>query len=108
LNAPAGNDQAKMVWQQDDKIVKANSSYFDQVQGYADASQKMDAARQLEADLNDIADLDLDAVQNPDNFYPFDLPRARDELAYRQALKAELARVGNSPSRLAAIPRVAN
>lgn len=52
-----------------------------------------------------MADLNLDQVQNMNNFYTFDRDRARDELSYRKALKDELTDIGNDIEQLGHLPR---
>jgi len=104
LNAPDDNKPEDTVWKDDDKIVKANSEYFDQAVG-ADTSQQMDATRVMWAEISDIAGIDMDAIQNLDNFYTFDRQRAKDEIAYRKALRAELDTISNNVSRMGSMPR---
>jgi V8-like Glu-specific endopeptidase len=83
----------------DKKIVAARDSFRQQASG-TDGAQKVEAFKELLFDLNDVADTDMPAIQNMENFYPFDRPRARDEIAYRKALKSELDDIGNDVSRL--------
>ena len=104
LNAPDDAKSEDNLWRQDDPVVKANSSYFSQTAG-ADSSQQMDAARQWLSDMYDIANANVDAIQEPRNFYTFDQQRAKDALAYRKALKAELDSRSNNISQLASMPR---
>jgi hypothetical protein len=59
-------------------------------------------------DLNSLADADMDTVQQTDIFYTFDQQRAKDELAYRKALKKELDEMGNNVSRESSVPRTNN
>jgi hypothetical protein len=47
----------------------------------------------------------MDAIQNPNSFYSFDRQRAKDEIAYRKALKTELDSIGKNVSRLGSLPR---
>jgi len=107
LNAPDDDKPEDTLWRKDEKIVKANNSCFDQGSG-ADASQRMDAIRVLYADLNDIVGIDMDAIQNSDNFYSFDRQRTKDEIAYRKALKTELDNISDNISRLGSLPRTNN
>jgi len=104
LNAPDDNKPEDTLWMKDEKIVKANNDFFEQTSG-ADASQRMDAIRELYADLDTIANIDMDAIQNPNSFYSFDRQRAKDEIAYRKALKTELDSIGKNVSRLGSLPR---
>ena len=62
----------------------------------------------LYSKLDDIANIDMDAIQNPNNFYSFDRQRAKDEADYRKALKTELNTISNNVSRLASLPRTNN
>ena len=107
LNAPDDDKPEDTIWQTDEKIAKANSDYFDQAAG-ADSSQKMDATRVLYSEFIDIAGIDMDAIQNLDNFYTFDQQRAKDETDYRKALKAELDEISNNVSRMGSLPRTNN
>ena len=70
-----------------------------------DASTQMDALPQWLADMYDITNVNMDAIQNPLNFYPFDQEQARNEIAFRKALKAELDGQSENLSRLASMPR---
>jgi Trypsin-like peptidase domain len=108
LNAPNDDKPEDILWEEDAKIVKADDSYFDQASGDADASQKMDADRVVWAEISDIAGIDMDAIQNPNNFYSFDRQRAKDEIAYRKALKKELNEISDSVSRLGSLARKSN
>jgi S1-C subfamily serine protease len=56
----------------------------------ADASQRLDAVRELVMNLEGVADTDMTALQSPANFYSFDQLRAKQEVLYRQALKKEI------------------
>ncbi len=104
LNAPDDAKPEDNLWRQDDPVVKANTGYFSQSSG-SDTSQQMDAARQWLSDMYDIANANMDAIQDPRNFYTFDQQRAKDALAYRKALKAELDTRSNNLSQLASMPR---
>jgi cytochrome c556 len=104
LNAPNDGRPEDKIWQKDDTIMKANANFSDQASG-ADASQLMDATRILYSELVDVANLDVDAIQSPGNYYSFDQQRAKEELAYRQALKTELDTIGNTVSRMSSLPR---
>jgi hypothetical protein len=107
INAPDDNKPEDTLWQQDDKIVKANSGYFDQANG-ADTEQKLDAARVMWSSISDVARTDMDAIQDPSNFYSFDQQRAKDEAAYRKLIKAELDQINNSVTQLGSLPRTNN
>ena len=107
LNAPNDNKPEDTLWQKDDKIVKANSGYFEQANG-GDTAQQLDAARVMWSGISDIAGTDMEAIQNPNNFYAFDQLRAKDEIAYRKALKAELDQINNNVTQLGSLPRTNN
>lgn len=107
LNAPDDSKPEDTVWQQDEKIVKANSDYFDQTNG-ADTAQRLDALRLMWGAISDIADTGMETIQNPNNFYSYEQQRARDEIAYRKALKVELDQVNNNVTRLGGLPRTNN
>jgi hypothetical protein len=47
----------------------------------------------------------MDAIQQPDNFYSFDQQRAKDEIAYRKALKKELDNLSSNVSQMSSMPR---
>ena len=53
------------------------------------------AVRELVLNLQSLADENMVAIENSKNFYQFDQLRARKEIKYRQALKAELDKAGN-------------
>jgi S1-C subfamily serine protease len=98
LNAPKGysngqpsnsNSTDANLYQADDKIMAAHHNFRQQLAG-ADTASQINALRQLGFALDGIADKNMEAIQNMDNFYGFDQQRARNELAYRKALKAEI------------------
>jgi hypothetical protein len=62
----------------------------------ADRSQMNEAARELLADLETFADTDIATLQDTSGFYVFDQASAREELAYRQALKKQLDNLANN------------
>jgi hypothetical protein len=105
INAPDDDKPEDTLWQEDPKIMKANGSCLEQSSGDADASQKMDAKRIMWAEMSDIAGIDMETIQNLNSFYSFDQLRARDEIAYRKALKTELDQINNNVSREGALPR---
>jgi S1-C subfamily serine protease len=83
----------------DDKIVKAQENFSSSVVG-GDAAQRLDAAREWLFAISNIVDLNLQSIQDPANFYQFDRERAREEAAYRTALKTELDSFGDDLSRI--------
>ncbi len=66
----------------------------------ADTSQRLEASRELVMDLENIAGADMADIQNPANFYSFDLLRAKQEIGYRNALRKEIDTYGNKLSDL--------
>ena len=64
----------------------------------ADNSQNLEAWRQLVMDLEGVADSDMDAIQNPANFYSFNEIRAQQEIKYRKALRDQIERMGDKVS----------
>jgi hypothetical protein len=82
----------------DDGIVKARSDFIQSVSG-ADAAGRLDAVRRWLFSMDNIADTNVDGADNPNNFYSFEQKRAREEVAYRKALKKELDTVGDDVSR---------
>jgi S1-C subfamily serine protease len=101
-----GNDESK-IYLNDEKIMKANDNYSERASG-ADTAQRLDSLKGLLFDLQCVADVNVDQIQNTDNFYSFDRERARDEMAYRKALRAELDSIGNNIQRLGSLPRTNN
>jgi V8-like Glu-specific endopeptidase len=104
LNTPNDNQPDSILYREDADIVKANDTYIDQSSG-GGSQQQMDALREWLFGLNGIADTDMDAIQQTNSFYTFDQQRARDEIAYRKALKKELDEIGNNVSRESSLPR---
>ena len=102
----ANNDTTPwgLYFLKDDKIKAANEQVGDMANG-GDASQRIEAARNLVFNLDAVADIDMDQIQQPSNFYPFDQQRARDEIGYRQALKKEIDNMGNDITRLGGLAR---
>jgi hypothetical protein len=88
----------------DDKICKAQDDFASSVNG-GDSSQRLNAAREWLFAMNSIVDQNLDQIQVPENFYQFDRERAREETAYRKALKAELDSFGDDLSRIQGLAR---
>jgi hypothetical protein len=104
LNAPDDDKPEDNLWRDNPNIVKANTNYFSQANG-SDASTQLDALRQWLSSMYDVVNVNLDAIQDPKNFYSFDQEQARNEIAYRKALKAELDVRSDNLSQLASLPR---
>jgi hypothetical protein len=82
---------------QNEKLRTALETYHQSLND-ADKSQRLSAQRELEIDLQSVADKDMMAIQSPGNFYGFSQIRAKEELAYRTALKGEIDNFGNKLS----------
>jgi len=109
-NARNGNGEggdASKIYLDDEKIMKANNNFIQRASG-ADAAQRIEALRGLLFDLQCVADINMEKIQDANNFYSFDRERARDELNYRKALKDELYSIGNNIERLRGLPRTNN
>lgn len=87
-----------------DKIRLACEHYVQQASG-SDSSQRMDAVRVLLFELNGVADTNMSNIQDLGNFYSFDQQRAKEEVDYRKALKAELDSIGDNVSRIGGLVR---
>jgi hypothetical protein len=88
----------------DDKIRKAHEEFMEHVNG-ADGAEKLDAFRSWLFELNSIADSNMDPIQDMNNFYTFNQQRAREEIAYRKALRKELDGFGDDVSRAESLGR---
>jgi hypothetical protein len=82
---------------QNDKIATAHDN-FHKLSTDADASERIDAGRELLMSLEGVANQDMDAIQTPSNFYSFDQTLADDEVKYRKALTKEIEEYGNKIS----------
>jgi hypothetical protein len=103
--ANGGDDKSK-IYLEDEKIMRADNNYESNTGGDSgDTAQHIEALRGLLFDLQSVADTRYDTIQNLESFYPFDRERAREELAYRKALKSELDSIGNNIERLGSLPR---
>ena len=106
--APTDNSDLAKLWLQDPALVKANDQFDDQASGSADTAQQLDALRELLGNIVYAANADVSTVQNANNFYSYDRLRAKEELAYRQALIDELNRISSNIDRLGHLPRTNN
>jgi hypothetical protein len=91
------NDEGSKLWQSDDKIKSANQSFLQDTVG-GNASQRVEALHALLFELGVIADTDMDQIALPGNFSLFEGKRAQSEMAYRQALKAQIESYGDNVS----------
>jgi Trypsin-like peptidase domain len=108
LNSPENaTDEESELYLSDEKIMDAINDYRQQGTG-GDTGQHLEALRTFLFDLQCVADLNMQQIQNSNNFYTFDRERAVDELSYRKALKDELDSIGNNIDRLGHLPRTNN
>jgi hypothetical protein len=110
LNAPDKDSNGNAnpdatLYLTDEKIRAANDSFSQRAGDGVDSAQRLDALRILLFDLTGIADNNVANIQNMANFYPFDQEQAKDEIAYRKALKTELDSIGNNVTRLNSLHR---
>jgi S1-C subfamily serine protease len=100
------NDQSEwgLYYLKDDKIKEANQEVGDMANG-GDASERVEAERNLIFNLDAVADIGMVQVQQPTNFYSYDQQRARDETGYRQALKKEIDNMSTDVSRIGSLAR---
>ena len=103
-NSSASNDDANL-YLSDEKIMAAHHSFHQELDGGGDTATQIDALRKLSFDLDTIADKDMESIQNMGNFYGFDQQRARDEISYRKALKAEIQDFSSDVNRIQSLPR---
>jgi len=94
-----GDDRDVKLWKGDEKMKSANDTFMQGIVG-GDPSQRADALHQLLFELGVISDSDMDQIQQPENFYGFEQLRAKDEIAYRQAIKAQLDSYSSDITRL--------
>ena len=106
-SSSSAHDTDAKLYLTDEKIMAAHNNFRQQLNG-TDTAGRIDALRQLGFDLDGIADKNMDAIQNMDNFYTFDQQRARDELAYRKALKVEIQEFSSDVNRIGGLPRTNN
>ena len=82
-----------------DSIKGANDRYR-QMAGGGDRNQRYESGRELLFTLGNLADNDLARLQALNSPYTYDQTQAREELAYRQAIKKQLDNFGNNPAQL--------
>jgi S1-C subfamily serine protease len=97
-NADSGTPNSKL-YLTDEKICKAQDDFTSAING-ADAAQRLDACREWLFAMDNIVDLNVGPIENPENFYQFNQQRAREEAAYRKALKVELDSFSDDLSRI--------
>ncbi len=86
---------------------KLNSSFetYRHFANDADNSQRMEAAHELLFDLYGVADTDVATLQGMTNLYAYDQNRAKEELAYRAAIRKELDFLGDNLRKLDILAR---
>ena len=104
LNTPRNSPNASKLYLTDDKLREAIENCIQHSSG-ADGAQRKEAYTELLSDLNNLADVDMAPIQDRNSFYSFDRQRAKDEIAYRQALKKELDFIGDDVGRLGGLMR---
>jgi len=98
LDSYLNDNEGSKLWKTDDKIKSANASFVQDTVG-GDVSQRKEALHALLFELGVVADTDMDQISQPGNFYSYEQKRAHNEMAYRQALKAQLDSYGNDINR---------
>jgi hypothetical protein len=106
-NSNGGGEADSKIYLSDEKIMRANDRFEQQASG-SDTAERIEYLREFLLELEQIADTNVDQIQNANNFYSFDRERAQDELKYRNALKAELNSIGDNIEELGALPRTNN
>ena len=96
LNGVGSRD--RHLWQDDDKLKSAQEEYKQRAAD-GDPGERTDALHGLLFELGLETDVDLDQAQQPSNFYSFPGQRAKQEVAYRQALKGQLDYYNSDVSR---------
>jgi hypothetical protein len=86
------------------KLRDAQESYRQLASG-ADQGQQLEAANELLGDLQAVADTDYDNLQSMTDLYAYDQNWAREELAYRKALRKELDDMSDGLAKLDNIAR---
>jgi S1-C subfamily serine protease len=107
-HSSSSEDNDPKPYLRDERIMAALNTFRQHAGGQADTASQIDALRQLGFDLDSVADLDLQTVQNLNNFYTFDRRRAQDEIDYRKALKNEIQTFSSDIGRISHLPRTNN
>jgi hypothetical protein len=84
------------------KIHAASDTY----KQLANDADRPEAARELLSDLEEVADSGVSTLQDPSQLYAYNQTWAREELAYRNAIKKELDDLSNNLTRLDNLARV--
>jgi len=86
------------------ELSSANDTYKQMANG-ADSGQRVFATRELLSSLQTVADSDLATLQDMNDFYAYNQSRAKEEIAYRVAIKKELDDLQGNLGRLDGIAR---
>jgi hypothetical protein len=103
LNGP-GEIRSRRLWAGDDKLTSANAKFLEETPD-GNAGQRTQSLQALLFELGVFCDTDLDQMQRPSNFYGYQRSQAQEEVAYRQALKAEIDQFTSDTSRFDPIVR---
>jgi hypothetical protein len=95
------------IWKADDKIKSANDSFVQDTVG-GSTEQRTQSLQALLFELGVVADIDMDQVQVPQNFYGYERMLAQDEIAYRKELKNEIDQYGSNTGRFDGVARSNN
>jgi hypothetical protein len=100
FNPPDGDGPPSSQYYLKNAQIKAAAATYKKSAVGADLGQGLDASRELLADLQMVADTDVDRLQTASSAYAFNRRRVQEELAYRKAIKAELSDLGDNIQRL--------
>jgi hypothetical protein len=92
------DEEGSKLWQGAAKLKSANASFL-QDTADGDPAERTEALHALLFELGVAADSDMDQIAQPANFYSYEAQRARDEMAYRQALRKQLDGYSNDAGR---------
>jgi hypothetical protein len=92
------DEEGSKLWKGDEKMKSANDSFVQDTAG-GDPSQRIGALHALLFELGVVADTDMDQIALPGNFYSYEQKRAKDEMDYRKALKAQIDAYGSDATR---------
>jgi hypothetical protein len=89
-----GDERDAKLWKSDDKMKSANDTFVQDTAG-GNPDERTGALHALLFELGVVAETDMDQIQQPANFYGFGQIRARDEIVYRQVIKAQIDAYGS-------------
>jgi hypothetical protein len=102
-----GQSESRRLWQADDKIKSANDTFLQDTVG-GNPEQRISSLHSLLFELGVVSDVNMDPIQQPSNFYSYQRSLARNEIAYRKALKGEIDQFGGDMSRFDTIVKANN